>query len=376
VVTIQEISVSDGGHALTSGYHRGACDRRSRTALVSCLLVFVGMQLGLDIAMDQFDPGLRDPEYGRKLESLKSQAAEKQVEPLLLALGTSRTVYGFRPTLPPGPAIRAFNFGITAIGTTYELICLRRLLEAGIRPDRLFIEILPPLLHQTPAFCDACGLDVTRLDWRDLQVLRRCGCRPDAAFQSWFRSRLVPCYSLRTALLQRIARDWLDDAHRCDEVFGVKIDANGWLPYRRQAPGEQERRRISDIFAGYYAKGFNGFEVSGPARRTVSEMLDLCRRERIDATVVLMPEGDAFRRCYSPDMLRKLDAYLSELKEEYCIQVVDARDWCDDSQFSDGLHLLPDGAAIFSARLEHEAIDPGTNPNPRLSSTITSSRRR
>ena len=36
-----------------------------------------------------------------------------------------------------------------------------------------------------------------------------------------------------------------------------------------------------------------------------------------------MPEGDAFRRCYSPDMLRKLDAYLSELKEEYCIQVVD-----------------------------------------------------
>jgi hypothetical protein len=86
---------------------------------------------------------LRDPEYGTK----RARLAENRGRPLRLVLGSSRTNLGIHPVaLPPLPAVPArdgaptepvvFNASLMAAGPVLQLLCLRRLLSNGIRPDR------------------------------------------------------------------------------------------------------------------------------------------------------------------------------------------------------------------------------------------------
>ena len=54
----------------------------------------------------------------------------------------------------------------------------------------------------------------------------------------------------------------------------------------------------------------------------------------------------------------EIDAYLARLSVEGAVPVVDARRWIEDAAFSDGHHLLPDGAAAFTQRFNHDMLQP------------------
>ena len=64
---------------------------------MSAAIAFTALNLLTWFVADCVDPGLREPQYGRKLAVLKEQLAQFAGRPLVLFLGTSRTAYGVRP---------------------------------------------------------------------------------------------------------------------------------------------------------------------------------------------------------------------------------------------------------------------------------------
>ena len=308
---------------------------------------------------DRYWPALRHPEYGRKLALLTTEAAARPREPLLLALGTSRTAFGFCPASDKSPtAAWQFNFGLTGIGPVQQLLCLHRLLAAGIRPAQLLIEIHPAFLHQTCDWCETRAVDVRKLDWSDLRVMRRYAFEPRELTFRWLASRMAPWYAYRVELLRRAAPGWLDEACQRDERMLVQTDRFGWSRFPLRPADDAERQRVGKWSADLYTVALTGFEVTDVPRRAIAEMLDICRREQIDSALVLMPEGELFRRRYPSAALTRLDEYLSQVRRDFALRVFDCRDWCDDAQFCDGQHLLPEGAAAFTTRLHDRLLAP------------------
>ena len=63
-------------------------------ALAWALALFAGGQAALAVRVDVGRPDLRDPELGRKLSRLRALRSERPGEPLLVMLGSSRTLQG------------------------------------------------------------------------------------------------------------------------------------------------------------------------------------------------------------------------------------------------------------------------------------------
>src|SRR5438552_1029215 len=151
---------------------------RARGALAWGLACFVAAQLAFFLAAEQWQPKLRDPEYGRKLERLRSRLAENpQARPLILTLGSSRVSMGIRPDCLPayagtnGQPPLIFNFGLCKFASLGGLLCLRRLLRDGIHPDVVLVETWPPFLSRDVE--QLANLDPERLSRRDLSELCR-----------------------------------------------------------------------------------------------------------------------------------------------------------------------------------------------------------
>jgi len=341
---------------------------RGRAAIGWGLVAFATLQAGVSWIIDRWEPGLRDPEYGRKLALLRLAQAAQGDRALLLALGTSRTVFGFCPHAglegPMKTPPWQFNFGITGTGPLQELMYLHRLLDAGFHPQRLLVEIHPPLLHQTRDWCETKAVDVRRLDWRDVRVLARCDIEPIKLWLKWLPTSLVPCQAHSVAILRRFAPRWSNsDARRRDELLLQDTNVDGWARFPIRTHDDQERQRVETGTVGLYSQALDDFVVTEGPRRALAEILDLCRSRRITAALFLMPEGRRFRERYPSEAQARLGEYLENLSHEYGVAVFDARAWCGDGQFFDGQHLLPEGAASFTARFEHDAVGPWLDHN-------------
>ncbi|MGH8165392.1 MAG: hypothetical protein ACREP1_13770, partial [Rhodanobacteraceae bacterium] len=211
----------------------------------------------------------------------------------MLALGTSRTAFGFRAqrsAASDGPTWQ-FNFGLTGIGPVQDLIGLHLILAEGVRPTHLLIEIHPAFLHQTADWCEARAVDVRKLDWRDLTVLSRYAFAPRSLALRWIASRLSPWHSYRVELLRRLAPAWLEEASRRDARMLVETDDSGWSRFPLRPADDAERQRVGKWCADLYTGALTRFEVTGVPLLAIDEMLAICRREQIEAALVLMPEG-------------------------------------------------------------------------------------
>jgi hypothetical protein len=316
---------------------------------------FVAFQLGLTAATEFHRPELRDPEFGYKLAHLRNLLAKKPGRPLVLALGSSRTQLAFRPALlardcpDAADQLVAFNFGLVGAGPVTELVALRRLLDHGVRPDVLVLEVLPPLLHQEPGFSEEDSINLNRLGWRDWERVRGYFTRSDRAYRRWVRAQLVPSWANRRCVVSRAAPAWLPWPARQDGWWDY-TDRSGWMAYRADATPAQRRHGL-DHARREYAPALQQFHVTDVPDRALRETLALCRREGIAVVLVLTPESSEFRGWYPSAALAEIDAYLARLSADCTVPVVDAREWLADDDFLDGHHVLPAGADRFSARL-------------------------
>jgi hypothetical protein len=330
--------------------HRG---RQGRSSLLWGLATFAALQGLLAVAIELRFPELRDPEFGRKVTRLGARTAASPRPYTVLMLGSSRVLFGFDAGRLEGPVGRAAgrpavvcNFGLTGAGPLAELLTLRRLLARGTRPDLLLVEVLPPLLSER--YDEAARFPAVRL-WRDdLPLLERYGASGARLRADWWEARPVPWYAHRFAILSRLQPELLPDAQRQDWAWGC--DDAGWIctpvgptPEQRRAGADRARQEYADLLAD--------FRPGGPACRALRELLDVCRRERIPAALLLMPEATSFRALYAGPARERVDALVTRLGRDYGVPVVDARAWVPDDGFWDSHHLWAAGAAAFTDRL-------------------------
>src|SRR6266568_1111886 len=107
----------------------------AKSALGWGALGFLCVHLILDIGVVARHHDLHDPEFAQRLELLRTRLDEEPDRPLMLLIGSSRTVGSFRPeVLPPletasGERPLVFNFSHLGVGPAMNLLEMRRLLR-------------------------------------------------------------------------------------------------------------------------------------------------------------------------------------------------------------------------------------------------------
>ncbi|MGH7169342.1 MAG: hypothetical protein ACRELF_03475 [Gemmataceae bacterium] len=338
------------------------CDRgrkhrltaQTRACLLWGLAFFAAAQTAMLIATQSYWPHLRDPEFGYKLSLLRTRRAEEPDRPLLVLLGSSRTGQGIRPGVlkdmrtADGRSPLVFNFSQVGSGALAELVTLRRLLDAGIRPDWLAIEILPALLGRTIDACGDVGGGVSRVSWNDLQLLCRYVPDPDRLRHRWIKVQLWPWHAHRFSFMNHYLSNCVPWRLRMDHW--KSLDRWGWSDIGLDTqplvlvPDALELARMT------YQWELRNLHIAPMQDRALRDLLALCRQEGIPTVLYLMPEGSIYRGWYAEPTRVCLDDYLTRLSREYGMPIVNARTWMPDKYFGDSHHLYRRGAILFSRR--------------------------
>jgi hypothetical protein len=361
--------------------------RRARTAVLTALLAFVVLQVGMAFVIERWRPDWSDPEYGYRATRLRKMQASAGQRPLVLFLGSSRVGNGFATDDMPPPELQApdaptsFNLSLAGGGPFMELLCLQRQLANGIRPQWVVIEILPPLLYTDGANIQAKGaMLMHRLRWSDLKAFERH--TPSLAlhrYQQWLEWNALPWYSNRFRLMGRYAPSWMSEQQSHEMRFWRQIlTGAGWIPIPLETvPPEIYRNGVKVAQEGYrWACQFD--KVNATTDRVLRDLLDLCRRENIHvAALVRMPEGKDFRDLYAPPTEALITSYLTKLAEDYDTHYVDASCWMPEGSFVDSHHLIRPAAQAFSRRFWAEIVQPqleGRSIRPHVPALTTAAR--
>jgi hypothetical protein len=334
-------------------------DYRSRAcrSLACALVCFAAFQLGLALAIDRWLPELRDPIYGLKLRQLRELAQHVPHDRLVVMLGSSRTVHGFDAAsfqsraADDGERLLAYNFGIPGGGPLTELLSLRRLLAAGIRPDAVLVELMPVLFVDEAMVVEAAHFTAARLSHDELALLERFVGSPAGhkLRQDWRANVYAPAYAHRLPIKRFLFPDLLPrEGH---EHLFAPYDAYGGVVIADSFRTPQNFEHALDIAKRSYETRLSDFHPGELARLALDELLSLCREHQIAATLIIMPEGEIFRGWYAQAAWRELDGFVGDLAGRHDVRVVDAQKWCDDSGFLDSHHLLCNGAQRFTGQL-------------------------
>jgi hypothetical protein len=344
----------------------GCLKRRARADVLWSFAALVALQLGLSVAIDLWLPGIRDPEYAILEARLLQRVRKTPDTPLFLALGSSRTQLALQAgrlsaatesgTIAGGKAV-VFNFGTRATGPLMHLVFARRLLDKGVHPDRIFLEITPPMLSWRRGWpIEEKMLNGKRLSAREFAKLWPYYRRPWRLLGKW---GLAQCMAVhyRSAAFNRALTIGLDSQGADWEAYVYLMDDYGWQP-RLQTVDDEQRRGLTKLAHDQYDSALADFEVSPYASRALFELIAICRSKGIEVTLVLMPEGTTFRALYPPEADDRLERFLAEVCRTEHVKLVDARLWVDDIDFTDSHHVLPSGAEIFSNRFQAEVLGP------------------
>lgn len=336
----------------------------ARAAVIWGVCAFLAVQLGVGLASEYYTR-IRDPLYGDKYVKLERRlnAAGPQSANVLM-LGSSRTGLAFNGKRAESilshvlqRPVTAFNFGVPASGPVTHLVYLNRLLESGVKPDLLLLEILPSMLADGQGGpLERHWFFADRVTTSEVDTLVQHGFDPSTVRERHVRSVLLPAYTLRFQLLTRVIPSWLPWQVRFDWSRGA--DECGWGTTQTQFVDPAMRAAGTQRAHNEYAPILASFCPGGPAVGALRELLGTCREKGIPVRLVLMPEGTAFRSWYPPERLAALKTFLGTIASEFGVSLVDAQNWLPDEAFYDSHHMLAAGADAFTDRITHDTIVP------------------
>jgi hypothetical protein len=318
------------------------------------------------IAMESFRPEICDPEYGLRLHLLRARLAENPNSRLICAIGSSRVGQGLRPdqmfaaTTPEQGRPVVFNLARSGAGPALELVYLRRLLDDGIRPDWLLIEIWPPYLTNViGGWAEEDPISANRLQWRDLKSVTRFHGQFRHLQKQWFISRINPWGDQKSILLSLYGRGFLAHQDRRDAGWRT-LDSWGCLAGTKFFPEADQEARKKRFGSGHeiLKPALEHFEIATKPDRALRQLLESCALEGISPILLFLPESAECQSWYPPAANQKIASYMDQLALEYNVPIVDARNWIADSRFLDGYHPSWKGAAEFSVTLEQKVIQP------------------
>jgi hypothetical protein len=329
---------------------------RSRTAVLAGVALFLAAQALLNHAIRNDWVPVRDPVFAEKYDFLRPHRPFFEPDATsvrVMALGSSRTQLGFdanRFALDTrrhtGRPIEAFNFGCPAAGPLTCSLYLRRLLDAGAKPDVLFVEIHPGFIAASNPPFESRWLHAYRLRPEELAALRSYGWDvPTPPHHGW-KGWAAAASAYRFGILNRYADTWLPCPYGL--TVGARSDERGFVT--GTGPPAHLRPRATARAFQEYAPVLADYHVGGPGCAAIRDTLAVCRTHGIRAAVVLMPESSAFRSWYGPG-----SAEIGRFADSLGVPVFDAREWVPDDGFSDGHHLTAAGSAAFIDRLAGES---------------------
>jgi hypothetical protein len=329
--------------------------RRKARATVFCGVGFVlAALLGMAAAVETAAPHWRDPEYGHRLRQVRALRAAHPGRPLVVALGSSRTQMGVSPAdmgladEPGSPLV--YSFGRSGAGPLLQHLTFRRLLDDGVKPDFLLLEIFPAVLVADGPAEGQLRDHIPRLSAGDLRRLAPYCDDPAALRRAWTESRANSWYSLRLTLMSHWLPGWLPWPHRFDFQWTM-LDARGWNPHPCDVVPAAERSKGTDRVRRLYQPMLADYRIGRTTDRVLRDLLGDCRSAGIPAALYLTPEGPAFASWYTPAARAAVDAYVAGLSAEYGVPVFDAAGGFAEDEFADSHHLLKRGAARFSREL-------------------------
>jgi hypothetical protein len=335
-----------------------ATQRRPKAILAWPAGCLVALHLFLGLGVDQFWPEVRDPEYLLLRDRLAARRAEAPGRPLVLLMGSSRTQMGLRADRlcgsVGGNAPLVFNFGVPGSGPMLQRVVLRRLLDDGLRPDLVFLEVMPMSLGLGGGVAtEERFLDPARLDAAEATGLLPYYHQPHRLARQWVTARLVPTHRHQADLQAAIGLK--AEAVTAREATARVINSHGWRP--RPAPTSPDELESNLRFAlDQYRETLGARQPASRSLRALRDLLALCRQEGIPAVIFFPPESSTFRnrsRAGRP----AIESQLRRLAREFAVPIHDASSWVGDHGFWDGHHLSVIGAEQFTARFGREALD-------------------
>jgi len=341
---------------------------KSFKALGWGIVLLVLSHLGLAVAIDHWLPSFRDSLYGPKavrlLDRLRAPDFQREGKgrqgKVVLMLGNSHVANALNGSQMEAELagelaapLLVHNFGCPNAGNVTDYLNLVRLLHRQVQPDLVLLEVFPEFLSG-PGPTELGSLPVARLEHNDLVPLEKCRFPIVDLRSSWWQAWLMPWYSHRFSILNSTF-DWLlPPSERQDWSF--TCDAWGWKCWPEVSA--ERRAELTRSTLRILRPYFQNYCLADSSCEAVRQTLAECQARHIAAAIVLMPEGAPVRGLYSATVHSQLRAFLEEVSKQFRVDVVDARNWMADSDFTDGHHLSDTGAGKFTHRLGREVVLP------------------
>lgn len=341
---------------------RGAEQRPKRLELAWYLAGFLTVQLAVGAGVDQLWSAIRDPEVEQEIRCLWRHRQAALHRPLVVALGSSRTKYGLRADRlnqeagPDGPLV--YNLAIPASGPVFQHIVLRRVLAAGLRPQLVFLEVMPLSLSRrggTPL--EERMLDPARLNAEEMASVYPYYHRTYKAWGPWVAARILPSYRHQAELGNALQFDL--PSGTIQTGAGLPLETHGWQWMDRPQTAEAVQTK-TQFALSQYESTFDDNTLAPQPAQALRDLLATCRRENLPTALVIPPESTAFRSAYRA-RYTGIEAYIRHVALEFGVPLHDARTWVEDDGFTDGHHLCVKGADRFTERFEREAFRPALN---------------
>lgn len=313
--------------------------------------MFMASSVGLSVLLETTRPEWREPEFGHRL-LLVQQLSPR---PLVFVIGTSRTQNAIAPAAMHLETQRVVNFGQSGATPLKELLTLHRLLDAGIRPVAVVVELFPPALAVNGTDVRELRERAARLSLADVRNLEPHCENSSALWQSWLAARVNPWHTQRQVLMSHWAARWQPWQQRIDFQWNT-LDAHGFQPVVEVS--RERRETLTASAMRDWADAFSGFRPGGSSVRAVRELVAVCREKRIPVAFLMPPISPGFRAAFAPGVLEAADAYLLEHAAELGVPVFPA--WRDgtEEEFIDGHHMLKSGAERYSRWLAETHLKP------------------
>ncbi len=327
--------------------------RRGRAFLFWGAILYVVVQL----AVCPFVNRWRAPQSQQeccKWPRLRELVKANPDRPLVLMLGSSRTLYAFRAGElngkpgPDGRPLLVYNFGVFGGGPMHEWMYLRDMLAEGIRPRLLLIEYATPLMCKPGRglTSEESALATGWVTAEQLVHLWPYLTQRRRIIRDGVLTRLAPWYVLRYEMHGDLQQQLFDLPPPPDRL---PVNEWGWC----QLATEPSPSLLQSAY-GMYHETMGRFRLADGSRRAMWDLLELCHRERIPTALVLMPESNIFRKWESDEARKAPAALLADLRNRYHVPVIDASYWLRDQDFVDGHHELLSGANHFTEQIAQE----------------------
>ncbi len=343
------------------GRARRTVKRTARVTLFWAVFFLAVFHAGLLCFLEK-RPALRDPLYHERLALLQQHlgAGREEKPALVVMLGTSRTGNAFcarqmqeKLSTDLERPVVAFNFGLAGTGPVMQQINLRRMLQQGIKPDLVLLEVLPfYFLDYGDKPIEYDQLDLTRVSSEEMDVFAKYGVPRDAYRRRWNEIRMNPWGEMKFHLLRRFRPSFVPPNLTLN--WNANIDRWGWRSVDIETmPAEVYQPSLQRAFAEH-GRFFPDFRFGAPAVQALIDTLEFCRVRDIPVMLVHLPEDSNFRAWYPPETRRLLEETFARIAREHGAQWIDAKSWVPDGHFFDGHHILKRGAMIFTERLAVE----------------------